>query len=66
MRTLSSLVIRGPQRTISVILAKTNYAIIFIKTHYTYLTAPMDIMFGMYTQKYVRHDFEPCHMYIFL
>ena len=35
------------------ILAKTDYAIIFIKTHYTYLTVAMDIMFGMYTQNAV-------------
>ena len=38
------------------ILAKTDYAIIFIKTHYTYLTAPMDIIFGVYTQNSVSND----------
>ena len=36
-------------------LAKTDYAIIFIKSHYTYLTAPMDIIFGVYTQHSVRN-----------
>ena len=48
--TLSSVVIRDPKGTISMILSKTDYAIISIKTHYTYLTAPMDIIFGAYTQ----------------
>ena len=28
----------------------------FKKTNYTYLTAPLNIIFGMYTQNYVRND----------
>ena len=55
IRTLSSVVIRGPWRSISVILAKTDYAIIFIKIHYTYLTAPMDIIFVIYTNNSVKN-----------
>ena len=38
------------------ILAKTDYAIMFIKAHYTYLTAPMGMIFGMYTQHSVKND----------
>ena len=38
------------------ILAKTDYATIFIKIHYTYLTTPMDIMYGMYKQNSFKND----------
>ena len=48
------------------ILAKTDYAIFFIKTHYTYLTAPRDIMFGKYTQKSVRNDNIYINLYNFI
>ena len=48
------------------ILAKTDYAIISIKTHYTHLTAPMDIMFGMYTQNSVRNDNIYIYIYIYI
>ena len=48
------------------ILAKTDYAIIFIKTHYTYLTAPMDIMFGMYTQNSDKNDNVYINMHNFI
>ena len=37
------------------ILAKTDYAIIFTKTHYTYLSALRDMIFGIYTHTYVRN-----------
>ena len=37
------------------ILAKTDYTIIFIKTHYSHLKAPMDIIFGMYTQNSIKN-----------
>ena len=60
IRTLSSVVIKGPQRTISVILAKTDYDIISIKTYYTYLKTPMDIMLGMYKQ----NSFKNHNIYI--
>ena len=38
------------------ILAKTDYAIFFIKIHYTYLIAPMDLIFSMYTHNSVKND----------
>merc|ERR1712008_265845 len=54
--TLSSVVVGGPWRTLSVILAETDCAVVFIKAHYTCLTAAMDIVFGGCTQNSVRND----------
>ena len=55
-KILSSVVIRGPKRTISVILAKTDNAIIYNKTNYAFLIVLMSIMFGMYTYNSLRND----------
>ena len=48
------------------ILAKTDYATIFIKIHYTYLTTPMDIMYGMYKQNSFKNDNLYINLYNFI
>ena len=48
------------------ILAKTDYAIIFINTQYTYLTAPMAIIYGMYTQNPSKNNNIYINLHIFL